>query len=270
MSTEGWARIGAPRVSTRQIIQMAENLIKDYVWATQPSLDLLTINFDHVYENYVYPKYEIVLNEQYDLGYDEMGKKILGEFDYENNTVYIDKALNARNSRRAFTCWHEVGGHAILQGDWLRGEWARIRGLRHLTTTDDAIDGRTESLLEQQANRFAAHAAAPSWFLRYVVRRVFDITRPVRYIGPTRYCLSVNRRTLYRQVYNVDELCRFMAEHIQWRFGGLSLESLGYRIAEDGYVIYLTRSAPRLRRVAPTATPWTTSLRQSALAESVF
>ena len=97
------------------------------------------------------------------LGHDEQRNKILGRFDVETNTAYIDTSLGPESPdpRRIFTCWHEVGGHGILQGQWLCRELARSHRFRYIITTEDSLDGRTRYELDRQANLFAAHAAAP-------------------------------------------------------------------------------------------------------------
>ena len=256
MNSDERQRIEAPPFSNRRIVQTAEELTRNYVQATNPNPAILTINFDHVYDNYIYPEYGIVLEEDCNLGHDEQGNKILGRFDVEANTAYIDASLGPRSGdpRRIFTCWHEVGGHGILQGEWLRHQLAQSHRFRHVITTEDSIDGRTQYELDRQANLFAAYAAAPTWFLQSVLRETYEAARPIRYVGPGRYCLSVNQATRYRDADDFDHLCRIVAYYISWRFGGLSLEALGYRIAQVGFITDVRRSGLQLNRVAqPTA-----------------
>jgi hypothetical protein len=216
---------------------------------------LLTINFDHIWENYIYPEYKIALEEDCNLGHDEEGKKILGRFDLETNTAYIDASLGpgSRDPRRTFTCWHEVGGHGILQGEWLRRELAGLHRVRSIVTTEKSLDGRTHYELERQANLFAARAAAPTWFLQWVIQETYQPTHPLRYTGPGRYCLSVNKATRYHDANDFGHLCRTVAYYISWRFGGLSLEALGYRLVQVGFVTDASRPGLRLNRVAPTS-----------------
>jgi hypothetical protein len=248
-------RIKAPPFSDRRIVQTAEKLTKCYVRAVNPDPRLITINFDHVYENYIYPEYGIGLEEDCTLGYDETGNKILGRFDIETNVAYIDSEIgrSSHDPRRVFTCWHEVGGHGILQGEWLRQELSQLCRSRVVVTTDDAITGATLSTLDRQANLFAAHAAAPTWLLQIAVQETFNLTRPIRFIGPRKYCLSVNNATVYRDVETFDHLCQVVAHYIGWRFGGLSVEALGYRVAEAGFVTDGTRPTLQLNRVARAA-----------------
>jgi hypothetical protein len=247
---DGQRLVEAPPFSDRRIIQSAEELTKKYVQATSPDPMLLTINFDHVYENYIYPEYGIALEEDCNLGHDEQGKKILGRFDIETNTAFIDASLGpgSRDPRRAFTCWHEVGGHGVLQGEWLRRELGRFH--RFIMTTEEIFDGKTHNELERQANLFAARSAAPTWFLQHVIHEVYAPTHPIRYTGPGRYCLSINGATRYHDVEDFNFLCRIVAYYINSRFGGLSSEALGYRIAQLGFVTDATRSGIHLNRVA--------------------
>ncbi len=255
MNAGNWRRIEAPPFSDRRIVQTAEDMTRKYVRATNPDPVLLTINFDHIYENYIYPEYGIALEEDCNLGHDEQGKKILGRFDVDTNTAYIDTSLGpgSRDPRRTFTCWHEVGGHGILQGQWLRRELSRFNHTRSIVTTEESIDGRTHYELDRQANLFAARAAAPTWFLRRVIQETYQPTHPLRYIGPGRYCLSVNKATRYRDAEDFGHLCRIVAYYINWRFGGLSLEALGYRLVQIGFITDASLPGLRLNRVAPTS-----------------
>ena len=254
MNSSDRRRIEAPPFSDRRIVQTAEELTKQYAKAMSPD-PLLSINFDHIYEHYIYPKYEIGLEEDCNLGHDEAGKKILGKFDLETNTAYIDASLGpgSRDPRRTFTCWHEVGGHGILQGEWLRRELIRLPGARFIETTEESIDGRTRYELDRQANLFAARAAAPSWFLQRVIQETYQPTHPIRYTGPGRYTLIVNKATRSHDADSFGHLCRIIAYYISWRFGGLSLEALGYRLVQIGFVTNANRPGLRLNRVAPTS-----------------
>ena len=146
MNSGDWRRIEAPPFSEGRIIRTAEELMRAYVRETDPDPAFFTTNFDHVYENYIYPKFEIALEEDCDLGYDERGEKILGTYDFQTNTAYIDACLGPRNRdpRRVFTCWHEVGGHGILQGEWLRRELARFRDVP-VCRDDRSVDRREDA-----------------------------------------------------------------------------------------------------------------------------
>jgi hypothetical protein len=245
-----------------EIIKRAEQLTRQFAW-TMPRFpaDLFTINFDYIYENYIYPEYGVVLREGCKLGCDDAGEKILGAFDVERNIVYLDSVLNDREElvrhKRTFTCWHEVGGHAILQGDWLRSEAQRL-GRLGITTTESSLTEKAVSILERQANLFAAHAAAPTWFLEYVIRSTYELRRPFRYIGPRDYWFCIMGNDVKRHITSFNELARAIAKDVQHRFGGLSIESLSYRIEASKWLVddgpsYPTSSPLTLFRTAPTA-----------------
>jgi hypothetical protein len=244
------------------IIQQAEQFTRQFAW-TMPSFpaELFTINFDYIYENYIYPEFGIELKEGCKLGCDDAGEKILGAFDVERNVVYLDRVLDDRKElvrhKRVFTCWHEVGGHAILQGDWLRSEASRL-GKLGIVTTESSLTEHAVSVLERQANLFAAHAAAPTWFLDYVIRATYELRQPFRYIGPRDYWFCVQGTGVRRHLSSFNELAKVIARDVQHRFGGLSIESLSYRIEASRWLIddgpsYPSSSPLTLFRTMPTS-----------------
>lgn len=245
-------RINPPPYTRQQIVQFAEELSKRYARSVDPEVALLGISFDAVYEQIIYPEYEIVLVEDQDLGFDDGGEKILGEYDPSSNTAYIDVSLHPsmKDPRRTFTCWHEVGGHGVLQGRWLRNELRRVRDALRVVTTEESLDLATTNALERQANLFAAHAGAPNWLLWYVIEQTYNLTRPIRYIGPGKYCLDVRNHCVYYNVEDFNHLCRIIASHIQFRFGWMSVEALSYRIEQLPLVVDVTKRSFRLQRRA--------------------
>ena len=248
--------IQPPSLSRHTIIREAEDLTKRFARVFGLKPPLLAINFDLVYEHVIYPEYEICLVEDQDLGHCDDGAKILGIYEPLSNTVYIDETIGptSGDARRTFTLWHEVGGHGILQGNWLRAELNRLRRSSAIITTEESLDKDTSDTLEQQANLFAAYSAAPTWLLNYAIKTTFDVTRPIRYIGRRKYCLDVRHTTRFYDVENFNELCRIIAHHIKWLFGGLSTEALSYRVERSPLVVdesrEFTARAFRLRRTA--------------------
>lgn len=246
-------QIQAPQFSNSEIIRRAEKLTKQFAKSIEPEIALLFTSFDAIYAEIIYPEFEIELRENYDLGFDEDGVKILGEYDWYENVAYIDQVINEESGdpRRSFTLWHEVGGHGVLQGDWLRKEHSRVAKNSRLVTTETSITGQTIDVLERQANLFAANAGIPLWLLEHRMREVFRPTRPFRFIGPSRYCLEVNGRCRYGDVKTFDDMCRFIAYYIKPSFGGMSTESIGYQVAKT-YLVRdessTKRSSTRLRR----------------------
>jgi hypothetical protein len=215
------------------------------------------MSFELIYEDILYPEYEIDFEDDCDLGCDADGEPILGEYDPDKNHICIDRALRnmaeLNGRKRIFTIWHEVA-HAILHRTWLRAEASRL-GVKKLVETELSLEPDVESKIERQANLFAAHAAAPTWFLDYVLRETFGLrNRSLRYTAPGRYCLYVRGADLFYEVSSFGNFCALIAYHIRNRFGGLSVEALSYRVAQSRYVLDVFQRPPepfRFRRTAP-------------------
>jgi hypothetical protein len=233
------------RLSRKRLIGIAEQISRSYasLHGDWPA-NYFTINFDHIYDTFIYPCYGVVLEEGDDLGYNG-GEKILGFFDATTNTISLDGALNSRDelihAKKVFTAWHELA-HAILHGDWLRSHPGRFENGR-IITTESALSEQTTNRFEWQANLFASHAAAPSWFLDFVLISTFRLTRPIRFIGPALYWLDVWGRRKMCQPATFQELCRDVAYQIRHRFGGLSIEALTYRIEGSKWMHDVTKTA---------------------------
>lgn len=208
--------------------------------------------FEDVYNELIYPYYEIELVENVDLGVDDAGNPILGKFDVRQNRAYISLILAPEfgDRRRSFTLWHEVGGHGILQAAWLRRLAAESQESITLADSADVIDGKTLSILEKQANWFAAHAAAPTWLVRKVLANALEPRRHFRFTGPAKYTVSWYERDVTQGFNSHEGVCRFFAHRLRHFFGGLSVEALSYRIAETGLVLDITRRSFVLHRVA--------------------
>lgn len=247
------ALIRPPRFSPSQIIEVAEKLWEAYFRQCELPPELLTISFDALYDQVIYPEYGIALEEHEDLGIDSAGKKVYGRFDVETNTAHIDVSLSRGDPRRAFTCYHEVVGHGILQGDWLRREMNRLKQDLRIITTENSLDSETSNVLERQANLCASHIAAPTKLLAFAIDDVFRPTRPIRYIGPRTYTLDIRGCIQRYDVGSFNELCRIIARHIRFRFGDLSLEALSYRVQQMPILRDLTSPRLHLHRLAPSA-----------------
>lgn len=244
----------APRLLRREIIDKAEKLIDEYARIVGQERILKTgLWFDDVYEQVIYPKYEIDLTETDDLGLARDGTVILGAFAPQLNSAYVTNriAVNTGDPRRSFTCWHEVGGHGVLQGEWLRKRYAQI-AMTMVTGEKDIAPNAVQSL-ERQANLFAAHAAAPTWLVQVAIRRTFGLreNKRIRYVGRGPYMLCVRGNDLpYKDVASYSDLCRIVAGKIKHLFGGLSVESLGYRVAESRLVVDVSKTIGCLYRLA--------------------
>lgn len=260
--------INAPPFRRNEIIELAEQITFKYARSVGNERAQLGISFDLVFDNVIYPEYEIELVDDKDLGEDDEGSKILGCFDPVNNTAYIDACLqpSTHDRRRAFTCCHEVGGHGVLQGQWLRSEWKRLNRQSAIITTQASLTPETEHLLERQANLFAAHLAAPTWLLIHVIQRVFGFEphHRFRYTGAGLYSFALRSGTQRCEVRSFDGLCQKIAYYIRGWFGGLSVEALSYRVMECPLVVDASqktfnlfrraRGSQSSRRLIPAAT----------------
>ncbi|HTU24832.1 MAG TPA: hypothetical protein VMF30_05515 [Pirellulales bacterium] len=250
------SRIRPERLSLSEIAARAKRLTDSYFRACGLPLDIISISFDAVYDQIIYPQFGIKLYEDHDLGFDEAGKKILGAYDPTDDACYIDRSLDHSDPRRPFTCWHEVG-HAMLQGKWLRRELSRLRRQGVLVTTESSLDMATSDVLEWQANNYAAHAAAPTCLLALVIDQVFRPTRFFRFCGPGTYTLDVMGRLTAFEITSLNDLCRQIARPIQRRFGFLSIEALSYRIEQLPIFNDVTKPAFHLHRVVPSMPAYT-------------
>jgi hypothetical protein len=184
------------------------------------------IIFDEVYDNVIYPRYEIYLDKETDLGVDYEGNEILGEFLPADNTALVSKRLYSLNDKRTvFTQWHEVCGHGILQGKFIRKNKIKYPKLYTTQKTINLIS----NTFEFQANCFGAHLAAPISLIRCICIMFFGTDR-FNYIGPGSYNLYVNGRDFKFFIESPQELAKRIAMFIQKYFGGLSIESLSYQI----------------------------------------
>lgn len=244
MSTIQTRLLQAPTLTREAIILAAEALIRQYVDIVgRERIHAIGLSFDDVFAQVIYPNHEIELIEDFDLECDSSGLKPLGRFDVLNNRALI--GIAAGDPRRAFTCWHEVGGHGVLQGAWLRQQFGQGH-VESIVTTDVSISAKTENLLERQANLFAANASAPRWFVREVIARTYKLNLPhiFRYIGPSHYDFDVRGTCQKRRINSFDDFCLSIARDIKHLFWGLSAQSLSYRVKESGLI--LNSAAPKL------------------------
>lgn len=228
--------IKPPPFSRSEIVRRATKLSLGYAECVGHNKAMLGFNFDIIFKKFIYPTYGIELIEDRDLSTDEDGEKILGLFQPLSNRVFIDPCLRD-DPRRVFTCWHEVGGHAILQGDWLRQEMKRLGREKGVPTTAPMISPEVENTLEWQANLFAANAAAPLGFVDYQIQKTFDLIRPLRYIGPGKYSFVLAKGTRNRSVEDYSQFCNCIAFYIRQWFGGLSVEALSYQVVLSKWVV---------------------------------
>lgn len=225
-----------PPFSKRQIIEKADALIRPFV-QSMPLRRFLEVghSFDTVYEELIYPEYEICIEEHHDLGFRSLNEKILAEYLPEKRVVLVDKVIgpDSGDPRRCFTLWHEVLGHGVLQGDWFCRSIQRSR----ITTTSISLLPSVEVKVEQQANLFAAHCAAPIPLLKLAVRHVLSPSAELSFYEPCRYWLTANGVTRSRHVEDIDDVYMFIAQQIRHLFVGLSLQSLSIQLKAARIVV---------------------------------
>lgn len=260
MSEPRTGRPEPPPFPLTHIRQVADRLYADYVRAVgETSLLSRGIRFREFYEEVVYPQFEVGIEEGYDLGVDDDGKKILATYEVRDNTVVVDRCIgpDAGDPRRIFTLHHEVVGHGVLQGDWLREQLAA--GHPHLVrTTAESLRMATIDRLEKQANAIAALTAAPEPVVVAAVAGVFRPSKLFKFPGPCHYWLCPNGQAQRVWVDSAQELASRIGFFVRGRFDGLSAEALGYRILSIGFVrdqsepIVLRRTLSRARFGRPT------------------
>lgn len=215
-------------MSEQQICQRAHKLFWDYVREVGESYIMrVGIDFDDVYDSIIYPNYEICLDTSIDLDVDDRGDEILGQFLPEDNTVLISSRLIARNDpRRVFTTLHEVVGHGILHGNFLR---KNSKNYPNLYSTEESMK-LIENTFEGQANAMAVNFLSPEGFVLALYRKVFGTWRKINYIGPGRYNLYVNGVDCSVWAASPYQLAWAVAKRIKHYFWGLSTESIMYRV----------------------------------------
>lgn len=236
-----------------QLFQLARRLVGEL--ATVVGWDHLRTqgpSFDLLYEKVILPKYQIRLDETTELGFHSDGRQILGCFDADSNTAYVDRSIAkpTNDSRRAWTCYEEVCGHGVLQGPWLRDRCKLGCTIRSLSFGDE-ISAPLRGKLEEQARKFAGLVAAPQDLTVRIIERTFQTRgKPFVYTGHCEYMLDVRGKKVVIRVHSFDELCWQIASKVHHLFGGLSRQAIGIRLAQYRIVQDVTRRPFRLYRVA--------------------
>ena len=217
-------------MSKLQILEKAHQFWLEYIREVGPEHVLnCGISFDEVFDAVIYPHYEITLVKDEDLGVDDFGDPILGRFLPKENTALVAKNLfESRDYRQVFTEWHEVAGHGVLQGEFLR----KNASTNHRLFTTAKSMNQIENAFEQQANTFAANVAAPLNYVRCILIKVFGMEQKIRYCGPCKYSLCYNNHNSSVYASSPSELAWKIAKKIQHYFWGLSAESLAYQVLD--------------------------------------
>ena len=205
----------------------AEALFWDYVKEVGEDYILKNgLNFDDAYDSVIYPRYEIAMDRNIDLGVDDDGIEIFGQFLPHHNVALISRNLIVRNDPRLlFTTIHEVVGHGILHGNYLRKTG---KDYPHLYSTRESIF--MENAFEHQANTMAINFVAPEGFVLALYWKVFGTRRNINYTGPGRYSLCFNNKNWSVWANSPYHLAWLIAKKLKHYFWGLSTESLMYRV----------------------------------------
>jgi hypothetical protein len=243
----------APNFSRSKIIDGAKRLGDMYETIVGRDYILRNgLHFHDIYEKLLYPKFKIELFEGGELGTDQDGQKILGRYDVAANTAHLDQIISAESGdpRRAFTCWHEVAGHGVLQGKWLREQVATTGMFGTIKVTEIDLSASVERRLEWQANLFASRLAAPDWLVNYAIKKLINPGRKFLFREPCIYWLNIQGLPLRKYIVDAGDLSGWIGSKISGYFGGLSAEAIGYRITEIGWIDDRTRLGLRLQRAA--------------------
>lgn len=211
-------------------------------------------SFDRVHELVIEPTYSVTVEEDCDLGDTKEGP-ILGAFDPIANIARIDRRISRGSSdpRRTFVLWHEVAGHGVLQGGWLRNQG--ISNGSNLIDTDLTLSDECRRVLERQANHAAACAAAPIHLVKLAIVHAFRPTnRLLEFKGKAHYGFRPGR--WQPEIESFQDFKRFIAAQIQPHFDSLSVECLSYRVEASGLVVDRSQTMPptvQLFRVGPPA-----------------
>jgi hypothetical protein len=145
----------------------------------------------------------------------------------DNTALVASKLFETRDPRRVFTKWHEVAGHGVLHGPFLR---KNARKNQRLNSTEKSMN-LIENTFEWQANTFAANVAAPLNFVYCIWAKAFGMWRKIRYTGPGYYNLCLTSGTNLRfYIGSVSELAWRITDLMKHYFGGLSNQSLSYQV----------------------------------------
>lgn len=213
-----------------QIREKAHELFKEFIRVVgDEHVRKVGIDFDEAYEAVIYPKYEIILVKDEYLGCDDDGCAILGQFLSRKNVALIDKTLfDTSDPRRVFTTIHEVVGHGVLQGKFLRENSSKYP---KLYDTDDSMNLR-ENTFEGQATTMATNFITPAPYVFFLFKKLFRTNKKIHYTGPAVYSLYFNGKDYRVKVSSPLELAWQIAQRIKHYFWGLSTETITYRVLE--------------------------------------
>ncbi len=172
----------------------------------------VVIDVQELYENVIYPEYEIAVIKGVDLGeYD--GKKVLGKTILSGKEVLIDQSISdSRNPEFAWTTAHEIG-HALLhtEQDQL------------LPYTDEVTIYDEYSLNEMHADCFAELLIIPHEHLLFRFTQHYGLVwNTMAYNGPGDYRFN----QMHNYASSLIDLYQQLAKPLTYFFSNVSIATL--------------------------------------------
>jgi hypothetical protein len=127
-----------------------------------------------------------------------------------------------------FTALHEVVGHGILHGKFLRETGEEYPNLHSTEKSMSLI----ENTFEHQANQMATNFICPEGLVRALYWKLFRTRRKINYVGPGEYCLNVNGKSTWIWAASPHQLAWAIVKRLKHYFWGLSSECLIYQILQ--------------------------------------
>jgi hypothetical protein len=224
--------------------------VNEYISELGPmALEEMWLDLSGLYESVIYPKYELGLRSDMDLGEID-NAKVLGKTLTSDRLILIDRAIAPpnRDARYSFTAGHEIG-HGVLHQD-------RVELFRDTKDSLFGPDGRDR--YEVEANWFAAELLMPHWLVKRQFVNCYRPNRPLHYAGPGGYTLDVFGNCHPIRVGCLGDFCRAVARPLQVFFFGVSKTALGLRLLNLGFIHNPTRETLVIREPQRTTTvDWT-------------
>ncbi len=194
------------------------------------------MRFDDIYLTVARPDYGVDLVEMQRLG-THNGAKIFGVYTAGKNVALIDECIgpDSGDPRRIFTLYHEVFGHGVLQGRYIRTQMIDALSAG-IVVTAASLEAGMERRGEWQANRFGAAVGAPMALVEAAIQLRLGIRQPVVFAGPGTYWIRRDGRDCRFEIIDFDQFCKIIAGAIHDLFGGLSVTAISYRVAKSRFV----------------------------------
>lgn len=203
-----------------EIEEITQSLITDYAREYQyNSPEKLSINLIDIYNTSFYPRTEVMLDMNQNLGMHD-NKMVLGMTVNSEHIIYINRHIAPpfNDPRFAFTLAHEFG-HALLHQKidrCLRIDSSKPSMIRH----------------EKEADFFASQLVMPNALVIYKFKQYYEMEKPYIYIGPGTY--HINHQGVY--ISSLKHLAKKLAEPLTHIFSNVSKHALGIKLVSLGLI----------------------------------